>query len=96
MALSWDPLDELVLHYTGILSKPQWTALHPLLLPLPLAHTRALLTGISCSVGRATRALWEAYRLLLADVSPTLTWGSPLLGIPYPESPEGSKCVQTY
>ena len=81
IAITWEPLDERVLLWIGMLTKPQRAALRPFILRLSLAHSRALLTGSCRSFTRATGAHREVSRLLIADKVSSNAWGRHLLAL---------------
>ena len=69
MVTTWTPLEDRVLLWTGMLSKPQRAALDPYIRRLPLLRSRSLLTGTCRSLTRLTRTLWITFRSLVAEAT---------------------------
>ena len=69
MVTTWLPLDERVLLWRGMLSKPQRSELNPYIRRLPVARSRSLLTGTWRSLTRLTRTVWKAFRMLVSEAA---------------------------
>ena len=69
MATTWSPLEDRVLLWTGMLSKPQRSELDPYIRRLPITRNRYLLTGTCRSLTRLTRTIWETFRSLVAEAA---------------------------
>ena len=69
IARHWNPVEERVLLWTGMLNKPQRTSLQPFLVSLPTFLGRSLLKGTGRSFARATRTLWDLFRSQVASTA---------------------------
>ena len=83
MVTTWLPLEDRVLLWTGMLSKPQRAELDPYIRRLPLTRSRSLLTGTCRSLTRLTRTLWITFRSLVAEAMASGPQGD----APSPSSP---------
>ena len=69
MVTTWSPLEDRVLLWTGMLSKPQLSVLDPYIRRLPHTLSISLLTGTCRSLTQLTRTLWLTFRSLAAEAA---------------------------